>query len=689
MSIRRNIYPMAFLPDEKVWENPVGGIKQEACEGGLPGKELAARFAEALDGKAITISRRKTIFHREGEDRLLSEPTGKAREKKVYEIRLSPGTLPPDGRPLVLFEGSVIDVINAPDASNNETGRQSEPMAKQAIGENLMQRDLTLGEKKDIFEGAAKHLKGIGKKLENIVRLERGRNESAFLRQEETLPLLELDAEQKKKLAKRLRICTDKEKIRFEVYASEETRPCAEEIAEAFRTVFQSTEDMTFDIQIRRIGRLANPLDPTGAAAVSKRIREIERVVDLAQDLVGCVILMPGVSEDAETVGKTLNISEGATDSAGYDRNPAGQATDLLVRTMRAGFALRNHLTYFMEPWQQDAPRPTSSQKQQDAQAPALSEPHRPAITAAMEDLLFQMGYVRELEEARKYVEDGMDRVPLAGAHLLKNLHVLHGKTDLLPMCVTVNYIFGRIFTECSAFGRGRLHYYEAAFELARLSINPEFERKCHDCRRDMFRQKLLVWAELYKKDPFVVLLDADPQARKLYPGFDDEMLKSYEYEDTYRPSQLEIGTPESPRTANFNGTGLRILRMRRGSEVPDTYGEAPGADGYGATSGLFKYENTYWTIPPIRSKASQDAANAETRNPAASSIDPRNPAAAGTRRDLMEVYPIQVQKNDYPDKWVSHANALRLLQGRPDNEGVMPLPFYLIEKLERYVLQY
>lgn len=56
--------------------------------------------------------------------------------------------------------------------------------------------------------------------------------------------------------------------------------------------------------------------------------------------------------------------------------------------------------------------------------------------------------------------------------------------------------------------------------------------------------------------------------------------------------------------------------------------------------------------------------------------------------RDMIEIYPIQLQKGDNPDEWVNYTNSLRLGAIQYDEATIMPIPIHMAGKLREYILQ-
>ena len=54
----------------------------------------------------------------------------------------------------------------------------------------------------------------------------------------------------------------------------------------------------------------------------------------------------------------------------------------------------------------------------------------------------------------------------------------------------------------------------------------------------------------------------------------------------------------------------------------------------------------------------------------------------------MIEIYPIQLQKDDNPDEWVIYTNSLRTGAIQYDEATALPIPMHMAEKLQEYLLE-
>ena len=358
--------------------------------------------------------------------------------------------------------------------------------------------------------------------------------------------------------------------------------------------------------------------------------------IDNATETTACIILLPGKDNFKQSDPKD---------------------------TIRCGFALRNRLTQFITPWNSVDSENIVENK----------------IASTIEDLCRQLGYVRDFDEKVKENEESLAHTPIIGMHVMTQLKTIYGKARFLPLCVELDYITGKVYVECDAFEQVRVPYREAAFELAKLSLDKEFEKKCDVASKGMLKQKMIMWKNVYKNDNLLVLIEANGNTRALCNGITDGQIHKYTYREPYCPEEIEVGTKENSYMLNLNDSKVRFVRIRRNGEVPDYFTELSKSEGYRASSGVFKYESDYWSVAGRPNDKAYKSSYKETTY--------SKPRQKFAERDMIEIYPIQLQKGDNPDEWVHYTNSLRVGAIQYDEATIMPLPIHLATKLQEYIL--
>lgn len=536
--------------------------------------------------------------------------------------------------------GEVISTVNMYLNGNTKitclykNGMDSHGFEKNEIGTGV-----SVVEKKNIFDGVFSHISDMVHITEVPARVSRIKNAPAKLKVDEINFNKELDDKQRIQVADRIRECIETDILHLEVYYMDNHKNCAEEVMDRLQEIFQSTDTMTFDIKLYKLGSIGDALDDDRTASILKRVKEIEKKIDLAEENTACIILLPGKD----------SFEHGDPKAA-----------------IRCGFALRNRLTQFIVPWKGE----------EKASDPGIEN----RITSAIEDLCRQLGYVRALDEAVINKESQLVHTPVIGIHVMTQVKTLYGKARFLPLCVELEYVFGKIYVECDAFENVRVPYREAGFELAKLSMDREFEKKCDHASKSMFKQKMIMWKNVYKDKSLLVMIEANGNTRALCHGITDSQIQKYTYLEPYCPQEIEVGTKHNSYKVSLNDSKVRCIRIRRNGEVPDYYTDFSKKGGHASTSGLFRYGSVYWSVAGRPDDKSYKCSYKDTTY--------RNPTQKFAERDMIEFYPVQLQKGDNPDEWVQYANSLRKGAIQYDEATAMPIPIHMAAKLEEYILQ-
>jgi hypothetical protein len=501
---------------------------------------------------------------------------------------------------------------------------------------NSIGTGVSVSEKKDIFDGVFSYIAEMVSTVKGVERVTSSKNARKKLNLDKINFNKELTDEQRAFVANRVRECIEANRLNLEVYYRDDAIGCAEEIKAKLENVFQSTKEMTFNIKFCQLGKLGEALDSSDSASVLKRIKEFEKEVEAVNQITAAIVLLPGKDK--------------------FDKGDPKAA-------IRCGLALRKRLTQFITPWNNDDEKKVAGK-----------------ITSAIEDLCRQLGYVRALDEKVIDEEDALVHTPVIGMHVMTQIKTIYGKARFLPLCVELDYISGKVYVECDAFEQTRVPYREAAFELARLSLDKDFEKKCDDASRGMFKQKMVMWKNVYKSKNLLVLIEANGNTRAICSGITDGQIQKYTYLEPYCPKEIEVGTKESGYKLDLNDSGVRFIRIRRNGEVPDYYTDLSEKDGYSASSGIFRYGQDYWSV------AGRPNDKAYKRSYKNTKYD--MPTQNFAERDMIEIYPIQLQNGDNPDEWVNYTNSLRVGAIQYDEATIMPIPIHLASKLQEYILE-
>lgn len=680
-------------------------------ENGIPTENysysaFSLMVTNALVGKRVEISGHSVILNYAGKNQLISDIQGKGNDVYSYGISFSLQTIPPERKSLLLCDCSIHrwipgkikekpylnkeNMIAHVWVGNNRIYKlpiyqkykseeeyfwqeveekhynlynyKSLPNARDLIDsmasyllselkitclykngmdsfgfqKNNIGTGVSVPEKKDIYDGVLSYISEMVGPVMGVKRVNSTKNARSKLKLDAINFNKELNDEQRVVVANRIKECIESNRLNLEVYYRDDAEECADIILDKLQNIFQTTEEMVFDIKKCKLGIMGEVLDSCESSSVLKRIKEIEKTLDSTVETTACIILLPG-----------------------KDRFIQGDPKDAI----RCGFALKKRLSQFITPWDSDNLENGAENK----------------IASAIEDLCRQLGYVREFDEKVKKNEESLAHTPIIGMHVMTQLKTIYGKARFLPLCVELDYITGQVYVECDAFEQVRVPYREAAFELAKLSMDKEFEKKCDVATKGMFKQKMIMWKNVYKNDNLLVLIEANGNTRALCNGITDSQIQKYTYHEPYCPEKIEVGTKENSYMLNLNESQVRFVRIRRNSEVPDYFTELSKSEGYAASSGVFKYESDYWSVAGRPNDKAYKSSYKETTY--------SKPRQKFAERDMIEIYPIQLQKGDNPDEWVHYTNSLRVGAIQYDEATIMPLPIHLAAKLQEYIL--
>lgn len=310
-------------------------------------------------------------------------------------------------------------------------------------------------------------------------------------------------------------------------------------------------------------------------------------------------------------------------------------------------------------------------------------EINRNIIDNAVYDLYRQLGIVTLLNVQKK--TPSFATTPCVGMHMCTQIHGITNKARFLPIYVTVDVLEGKTRVHCDAFTNRAVSYREACLEMAQLFWKTDLEQRCVDASRSPAKQKLLELKNQYygKEKGVLFVIQSDGNTRALWSGISDKEIGGYTMANEYCPIKINAGTSQNPYSLSLEGTGVRIIRIRSNQEVPDYYTDlSTKSTGthlqYSSISGVFKYDNVYWGINIRPNDIQYISSFKESRI--------SHPKQRFAEKDMIELYPLQLQSGDNADNWVFYINALRRVPIQYNQSTVLPLPLHLAKALEEYL---
>lgn len=304
-------------------------------------------------------------------------------------------------------------------------------------------------------------------------------------------------------------------------------------------------------------------------------------------------------------------------------------------------------------------------------------------IESAVYDLYRQLGVVTLLEPGKKLPP--LANIPCVGMHLCMQIHGIANKARFLPLYVTVNIPEGKTRVHCDAFSKRVVSYREACLEMAKLFWDSNLEQRSVEASRVPAKQKLIELKNQFcdKEDGVLLVIRSDGNTRAVWSGISDKEIGSYDVSEPYCPAEINVGMPKSPYKMPLLESGVRIVRIRSNQEVPDYYTDLSKKSTeerlqLTSSSGIFQYDDVFWGIHAKPNDSQY------TNSFKASRID--HPRQRFAEKDMIELYPIQLQPGDKVENWVFYTNALRHIPIQYKQSLVLPLPLHLAEGLEEYL---
>lgn len=385
----------------------------------------------------------------------------------------------------------------------------------------------------------------------------------------------------------------------------------------------------------KEVGNLTDAMPDDRKETKIRYCDEIEDVIGKADVVTACIFVLPG-----------------------QDQYPQGDPKQVL----RNAFAKTGRVVQFITPEESEG---------------------YSKIQNAVYDLYRQLGVVTLLNPTKKLPP--LAHTPCIGMHLCTQVHGIANKARFLPLYVTVNIPEGKTRVYCDAFSKRGVSYREACLEMAKLFWDSNLEQRCVEASRVPAKQKLIELKNHFysKEDSVLLVVQSDGTTRAVWSGISDKEIGCYDVIESYCPTEINVGMPKSPYKMSLLDSGVRIIRIRSNQEVPDYYTDLSKKSTeerlqLTSSSGIFQYGDVYWGI---HAKPNDPQYTSSFK---ASRID--YPKQRFAEKDMIELYPLQLQPGDTAENWVFYTNALRHIPIQYNQSLVLPLPLHLAEGLEEYL---
>ena len=386
----------------------------------------------------------------------------------------------------------------------------------------------------------------------------------------------------------------------------------------------------------KEVGSLADAMPDDSRATKIKHRDEIAAALGKTETVTACIFVLPGAERYAKGDLKLV---------------------------LRNAFAHTGRVVQFINP----------------------EEENDDKIDNTVYDLYRQLGVVTLLDPAKKLPP--LAGTPCIGMHLCTQVQGIANKARFLPIYVTVNIPAGKTRVECDAFSERSVSYREACLEMAKLFWDDQLEQRCVEASRVPAKQKLMGLKNQYrsKEDGVLLIVQADGNTRAVWSGISDKEIGGYETAAPYCPEKINVGMPKSPYMLSLLDSGVRVMRIRGNQEVPDYYTEiseksTEEREQRASASGIFRYGEVYWGIHARPNDPQYTKSFRESKI--------EYPGHRFAEKDMLELYPMQLQPGDKAEEWVFCANALRHIPIQYNQSLVLPLPLHLAQKLEEYLFE-
>lgn len=439
----------------------------------------------------------------------------------------------------------------------------------------------------------------------------------------------------------RLAKCTGMDKVVFQLVGEPTDARVLDMVKEEI-VRFLGSEGLVdgFDVVIEDLPTpgLLDPLSSDEDSAVKVRWRMVGRTLGEVSDLTVCIVVLPGAKKYRE---------------GGGDPKQA----------LRIGFAKTGRLTQFLEP--------------EDPKNPEDSPEIRACV--AVRDAMRQLGFVPEPADNMCGIDVS---IPVMG---LTVYSAGNGKRPAsFPYCVRQDTESGLVSVDCPLFAEGKLPYWRALLEFARLSAAEDFSGSCKQAGGAALKAMVDDMARSASGGSELLLVRACGciRQRDWWPGISDTGLEQ---------GCLSYGSRDNQEPLDLGESKLRVLRLRSGAdgEVPDWFTDEAASrrsdDGVMPNrrdkQGIFKMDGYILALAPRPGDAQYKW------SPRSSKYD--SPGEPYCEKTLNEYCLLSPGDENEALANVKYAEALRgcMVQlYKSDMRVNLPAPLHLAERMEEYV---
>lgn len=449
------------------------------------------------------------------------------------------------------------------------------------------------------------------------------------------------------KVQKVLASAMGQNQLNFEVYYMGEQEVLIELIKQNFEEILGigegelDSEHLKINISYIRQNEMLSSLDSTKKEFErhEMKIKQIQQLIPKARCVTACLVLLPFINEE----GQNYYAKE---------EDPK--------KAIRAGLATTGRLSQFLDCTNPEAPE------------------HR--VKIAIYDLLRQLGYVDPFE-ANRFKNINYDTA-ISALHIINYKKTPYGNTKRAIVYIERISNQGPVMVECPALWKGKKYYWEACIAFQEVATAKGYlkfkpERVISDIKNKLYELN-------YKKEePHLLLVFSDGVTRKEWPFLSDKNLSSVQKEGLYTLNSIwfEKGK-ENEGLKIGDDNELRIIRVRNNDEVPDYLLPRKSDGNYESKSGIFSINNVFYSIG---TKPNDPTYNpARLQNYSKLLMEKANKSLKFT--NLIELYPIHLNKDDNPEEWISLTHNYRNFAHQYRETLQAPLLLHMAKQLEEYI---
>lgn len=434
--------------------------------------------------------------------------------------------------------------------------------------------------------------------------------------------------------------------LAIEIYYSGETDllPTIESLLKSILGVGKGRREnshLNIEVSYHQANEIVSPLidDKEEIIRHESKINQIEELLEPAEKVTACLILLPYLDGDGKLYFKE-NLDP--------------------KRAIRAGFAKTGRLTQFIS---------TTSNKKDKEQR----------VKSAIADLWRQLGYIDPFNKTKKNQRVSFD-IPMTAMHIMNRKNTPYGDTKKVFLAVTREANEGPVTVECPALWNGKKRYWEACLLLQEIAtpegiLKVKSRKVVNDIKNKVY--------ELYTitESPHILLVNSNGVSRREWGMITDSKLSTMEKKAPYTLHELWFENEKDILSIHENSQ-LRIVRIRINDEVPDYLAPLKENEDFESKSGIYSLNGVYYSLI---GRPNNEEYKRAYRNDY-SKILQQNPSQALKFTNLMEIYPVHLHEEDYPEDWVSIIHNYRSVVHQYKDHLKEPLLLHLAEKLEEYI---